>query len=87
LDHRAWSRKPSECTVHMRKSQAPIGAFALRYDFADRGSSPPFFDISTTLSPFQKVRYRRSYQTSLGPVSLDSETESECAGRLARSMW
>ena len=38
-------------------TSAPIGAFALRYDFADWGSSRPFFDIGTILSPFEKVRY------------------------------
>ena len=38
-------------------TSAPIGAFALRYDFVDWGSSRPFFDIGTILSPFQKVRY------------------------------
>ena len=47
-------------------TSAPIGAFALRYDFADWGSSRPFFDIGTILSPFEKVRYTRSYTTSLG---------------------
>ena len=45
---------------------APIGAFALRYDFTDWGSSRPFFDIGTILTPYEKVRYRRSYLTSLG---------------------
>jgi hypothetical protein len=68
-------------------TSAPIGAFALRYDFTDWGSSRPFFDIGTILSPFQKVRYRRSYQTSLGPVSLDSETESENYGVYGRAGW
>jgi hypothetical protein len=44
-------------------TSAPIGAFALRYDFVDWGSSRPFFDIGTIVSPFQKVRYSRSYVT------------------------
>jgi hypothetical protein len=57
-------------------TSAPIGAFALRYDFVDWGSSRPFFDIGTVVSPFQKVRYSRSYVTSLGAVSLDSSTNS-----------
>src|ERR1700726_4807276 len=53
-------------------TSAPIGAFALRYDFTDWGSSRPFFDIGTILSPFEKVRYGRNYVTSLGgAVSLD----------------
>ena len=52
-------------------TSAPIGAFALRYDFVDWGSSRPFFDVGTILSPSEKVRYTRSYTTSLGPVSVD----------------
>jgi hypothetical protein len=68
-------------------TSAPIGAFALRYDFADWGSSRPFFDIGTILSPFQKVRYRRSYMTSLGPVTLDSQTTSEDYGAYGRAGW
>ena len=68
-------------------TSAPIGAFALRYDFTDWGSSRPFFDIGTILSPFQKVRYRRSYQTSLGPVSLESETSSENYSVYGRAGW
>ncbi len=38
-------------------TSAPIGAFALRYDFVDWGSSRPFFDIGTILTPYEKVRY------------------------------
>jgi hypothetical protein len=68
-------------------TSAPIGAFALRYDFTDWGSSRPFFDVGAILSPFQKVRYRRSYQTSLGPVSLDSDTTSENYGVYGRAGW
>jgi hypothetical protein len=68
-------------------TSAPIGAFALRYDFADWGSSRPFFDIGTILSPFEKVRYRRSYMTSLGAVTLDSRTDSEDYGVYGRAGW
>jgi hypothetical protein len=68
-------------------TSAPIGAFALRYDFVDWGSSRPFFDIGTILSPFEKVRYRRSYMTSLGPVSLESNTSSENYGAYGRAGW
>jgi hypothetical protein len=57
-------------------TSAPIGAFALRYDFTDWGSSRPFFDIGTILTPYEKVRYSRSYTTSLGPVSLEISTNS-----------
>jgi hypothetical protein len=68
-------------------TSAPIAAFALRYDFADWGSSRPFFDIGTILSPFERVRYGRSYQTSLGPVSLDSSTDSSDYGVYGRAGW
>ena len=64
-------------------TSAPIGAFALRYDFTDWGSSRPFFDIGAILSPFEKVRYRRSYMTSLGPVSLDRPDHQ----RELRRLW
>jgi hypothetical protein len=68
-------------------TSAPIGAFALRYDFADWGSSRPFFDIGAILSPFEKVRYSRSYTTSLGPVSLTSQTNSSNYGAYGRAGW
>ena len=68
-------------------TSAPIGAFALRYDFVDWGSSRPFFDIGTILSPFQKVRYSRSYTTSLGAVSLDSSTNSYNYAVYGRAGW
>ena len=64
-------------------TSAPIGAFALRYDFVDWGSSRPFFDIGTILSPFQKVRYARSYTTSLGAVSLESSTTARTTPSMA----
>src|SRR6266478_3170171 len=57
-------------------TSAPIGAFALRYDFTDWGSSRPFFDIGTILTPWEKARYTRSYNTSLGPVSVTSSTNA-----------
>lgn len=68
-------------------TSAPIGAFALRYDFVDWGSSRPFFDIGTILSPFQKVRYARNYTTSLGAVSLESSTTSENYAVYGRAGW
>ncbi|MDB5638140.1 MAG: hypothetical protein JWP51_3048 [Bradyrhizobium sp.] len=68
-------------------TSAPIGAFALRYDFVDWGSSRPFFDIGAILSPFEKVRYSRSYITSLGAVSLDSSTNSSDYGVFGRAGW
>ena len=75
----------SESGYHV--TSAPIGAFALRYDFTDWGSSRPFFDIGTVLSPFQKVRYSRSYTTSLGDVSLDSSTNSADYAAYGRAGW
>jgi hypothetical protein len=68
-------------------TSAPIGAFALRYDFTDWGSSRPFFDIGTILSPFEKVRYRRGYVTNFGAVSLDSSTDSSNYGVYGRAGW
>jgi hypothetical protein len=64
-------------------TSAPIGAFALRYDFVDWGSSRPFFDVS----PFEKVRYSRSYMTSLGSVSMESSTDSSDYGVYGRAGW
>jgi hypothetical protein len=68
-------------------TSAPIGAFALRYDFVEWGSSRPFFDIGAILSPFEKVRYNRSYMTSLGAVSLVSNTDSSDYGVYGRAGW
>jgi hypothetical protein len=68
-------------------TSAPIGAFALRYDFTDWGSSRPFFDIGTIFSPFQKVRYSRNYLTSLGPVSLESSTNAANYAVYGRAGW
>ena len=68
-------------------TSAPIGAFALRYDFVDWGSSRPFFDIGAILTPYEKVRYRRSYATSLGAVSLDSSTTASNYGVYGRAGW
>jgi hypothetical protein len=68
-------------------TSAPIGAFALRYDFVDWGSSRPFFDVGAILSPSEKARYSRSYITSIGPVSLESQTRSENYGAYGRAGW
>jgi hypothetical protein len=68
-------------------TSAPIGAFALRYDFTDWGTSRPFFDIGTVLSPFQHVTYSRSYATSLGTVALDSSTNSSDYAVYGRAGW
>jgi hypothetical protein len=68
-------------------TSAPIGAFALRYDFVDWGSSRPFFDIGTVVSPFQKVRDSRSYVTTFGAVNLDSSTTSSDYAVYGRAGW
>src|SRR5229473_1728398 len=68
-------------------TSAPIGAFALRYDFTDWGSSRPFFDIGTILSPSEKARYRRSYVTNFGPVTVDGQTSSQNYGAYGRAGW
>lgn len=68
-------------------TSAPIGAFALRYDFTDWGSSRPFFDIGTILTPFEKVNYSRSYMTNLGGVALQSSTNASEYGVYGRAGW
>src|SRR5579859_2661856 len=75
-------------------TDAPIGAFALRYDFTDWGSSRPFFDVGTILTPFEKVSYSRcySYTTSFGPaaspsVALQSSTNASEYSVYGRAGW
>src|SRR5262249_3115910 len=68
-------------------TSAPIGAFALRYDFTDWGSSRPFFDIGTVLSPWEKVRYTRSYTTNLGAATITSSTDSSNYAVYGRAGW
>ena len=68
-------------------TSAPIGAFALRYDFTDWGSSRPFFDIGTILTPYEKVRYRRSYTTSLGAGDGRRQDHRENYGVYGRAGW
>jgi hypothetical protein len=68
-------------------TSAPIGAFALRYDFTDWGSSRPFFDVGTVLTPFEKVSYSRSYSTNFGNVALQSSTNASEYGVYGRAGW
>src|ERR1700751_5402653 len=68
-------------------TSAPIGAFALRYDFTDWGSSRPFFDIGAVLTPYERARYSRSYMTSLGAVTLDSSTNASNYAVYGRAGW
>jgi hypothetical protein len=68
-------------------TSAPIGAFALRYDFTDWGSSRPFFDVGTILTPFEKVSYSRSYTTNFGSVALQSSTNASDYGVYGRAGW
>src|SRR3954452_16607426 len=68
-------------------TSAPIMAFALRYDFVDWGTSRPFFDVGTILTPYEKVRYRRSYVTSLGAVTVDGNSTAENYGMYGRAGW
>lgn len=68
-------------------TSAPIGAFALRYDFTDWGSSRPFFDVGTILTPWEKVRYTRSYITNLGPVTVTGSTDSSNYAVFGRAGW
>jgi hypothetical protein len=68
-------------------TSAPIGAFALRYDFTDWGSSRPFFDVGTILTPFEKVSYGRNYTTNLGSVALQGSTNASEYGVYGRAGW
>jgi hypothetical protein len=68
-------------------TSAPIGAFALRYDFTDWGSSRPFFDVGTILTPFEKVSYSRNYTTNLGGVALQGSTNASEYGVYGRAGW
>jgi hypothetical protein len=68
-------------------TSAPIGAIALRYDFTDWGPSRPFFDIGTILTPHEKVRYQRSYVTSLGAVTVDGNTTASNYAVYGRVGW
>jgi hypothetical protein len=68
-------------------TSAPIGAFALRYDFTEWGKSRPFFDIGTVLSPNQHVSYLRSYISSLGPTQVTSNTTSSNYSVFERAGW
>ncbi|CCD94225.1 conserved exported hypothetical protein [Bradyrhizobium sp. ORS 375] len=68
-------------------TSAPIGAFALRYDVTDWGSSRPFFDIGTILTPYERVRYGRSYVTSLGSVTVDGTTTASNYAVHGRAGW
>jgi hypothetical protein len=68
-------------------TSAPIGAFALRYDFTDWGSSRPFFDVGTILTPFEKVSYGRNYTTNLGGVAPQGSTNASEYGVYGRAGW
>ncbi|MGJ4929948.1 hypothetical protein ACQR1I_28465 [Bradyrhizobium sp. HKCCYLS2038] len=68
-------------------TSAPIGAFALRYDATDWGSSRPFFDVGTILTPHERVRYGRSYNTSLGTVTVDGTTTASNYAVYGRAGW
>jgi hypothetical protein len=68
-------------------TSAPIGAFALRYDFTEWGKSRPFFDVGAVLSPDQHVSYYRSYISSLGPTQIVSNTTSSNYSVFERAGW
>ena len=77
-------------------TDAPIGAFALRYDFTDWGSSRPFFDVGAILTPFEKVSYSRAYNTVPGSgdnpgtgqsVAMLNSTNASDYGVYARAGW
>jgi hypothetical protein len=68
-------------------TSAPIAALALRYDFTDWGSSRPFFDIGTILTPFEKVNYSRGYTTNFGNVDLQSSTNTSEYSVYGKAGW
>jgi hypothetical protein len=68
-------------------TSAPIGAFALRYDFTEWGKSRPFFDVGVVVSPDQHVSYYRSYISSLGPTQVVSNTTSSNYSVFERAGW
>jgi hypothetical protein len=68
-------------------TSAPIGAFALRYDFTEWGKSRPFFDVGVVLSPDQHVSYYRSYISSIGPTQVVSDTTSSNYSVFERAGW
>jgi hypothetical protein len=76
-------------------TDAPIAAFALRYDFTDWGSSRPFFDVGAILTPFEKVSYSRNYGIVPTPgfggatqtVATQGSTNASDYGVYARAGW
>jgi hypothetical protein len=68
-------------------TSAPIGALTLRYDLTDWGASRPFFDIGTILTPFERVRYSRSYVTNFGVISVDGSTTASNYAVYGRAGW
>jgi hypothetical protein len=75
-------------------TDAPIAAFALRYDFTDWGASRPFFDVGAILTPFEKVSYSRGYSyttdftgTTPQTAALQSSTNASDYGVYARAGW
>jgi hypothetical protein len=66
---------------------APIIAIAARYDFTEWGSSRPFFDLGTVLSPGQRVSYLRSYVSSVGISQIQTTTHSSNYSVFERAGW
>jgi hypothetical protein len=66
---------------------APLIVIALRYDFTEWGSSRPFFDLGTVLSPAQRVSYLRSYDSSMGVSQIPTTTHSSDYSVFERAGW
>ena len=66
---------------------APIIAIAARYDFTEWGSSRPFFDLGTVLSPAQRASYLRSYISSIGVSQIPTTTQSSNYSVFERAGW
>jgi hypothetical protein len=66
---------------------APLIAIAVRYDFTEWGSSRPFFDLGTVLSPAQRVSYPRDYTSSIGISQVRTTTHSADYSIFERVGW
>jgi len=68
-------------------TSAPIGAFRASLRFHRLGIVTAVLRYRTILSPSEKVRYRRSYVTNFGPVTVDGQTSSQNYGAYGRAGW
>ena len=67
--------------------RAPIFALGLRYDLADWGSSRPFFEVASTLSPGERVRTLRIVNAGGGAGALYGSTDATTWSINTRAGW